>query len=80
VALLLKGKDEMKWIGVTLVILGIVALVYGGIGYNRQRTILDMGGMHATVTEHTTFPIAPVVGAISLIGGVALLLVRRRTV
>ena len=70
----------MKLLGVALVILGIVALIYGGIGYNRQRTVLDVGGIKATVTEHKTFPIAPIVGAISLIGGVALLVVRRRTV
>lgn len=70
----------MKWIGVVLVIIGIVGLIYGGIGYNRQRTVLDMGGMKATVTEHSTVPIAPVVGALSLIGGVALLVVRRRSV
>jgi len=70
----------MKWIGVILVILGIVALIYGGIGYNRQRTVLDVGGIKATVTEHKTFPIAPVVGVISLIGGVGLLVVGRRGV
>jgi len=70
----------MKLIGVALVILGIVALVYGGISYNRERTVLDVGGIKATVTENKTFPIAPVAGVISLIGGVALLVVRRRTV
>jgi membrane-bound ClpP family serine protease len=63
----------MKTLGVALVILGIVALVYGGIGYNRQRTILDVGGIKATTTEHKTIPIAPVTGAIALIGGIALL-------
>ncbi len=70
----------MKWIGVALVVLGIVALIYGGIGYNRERTILDVGGIKATVTEHKTFPIAPVVGVISLLGGIGLLVVRRRAV
>lgn len=69
----------MKPLGVALVVLGIVALIYGGIGYNRQRTVLDLGGMKATVTEHKTFPIAPVVGALLLIGGVAIFVVRRRT-
>jgi len=29
-------------------VLGIVGLVYGGIGYNRDRTILDLGGIKAT--------------------------------
>ena len=67
----------MKIIGVALVILGIVALVLGGIGYNRQTTILEVGGIKATATEHKTIPVAPVVGAIALIGGIALLVVPR---
>ena len=68
----------MKGIGVALVILGIVAVVYGGIGYNRQRTVLDVGGIKATVTEHKTFPIAPVVGVIALIGGIAVIVLHRK--
>lgn len=67
----------MKLIGVVLVILGIVALVFGGIGYNRRTTILEVGGIKATATEHKTLPITPVAGAIALVGGVALLVVPR---
>jgi hypothetical protein len=68
----------MKLLGIALVILGVVALIYGGIGYNSQTTVLDVGGIKATATEHKTIPIAPVVGVISLIGGVALLVVTKR--
>ena len=68
----------MKTIGVVLVILGIVALVYGGIGYSRNRTVFDIGSMHATVTEHKNLPISPIVGVLSLIGGVALIVAERR--
>jgi hypothetical protein len=67
----------MKIVGVALVILGIVALVYGGIGYTRQTTILDVGGLKATATEHKTIPIAPVAGGIALVGGIVLLVVPR---
>ena len=63
----------MKIFGLALVVLGVVALLYGGIGYNRQTTILDVGGMKATTTEHKTIPIAPVVGAIALLGGIVAL-------
>jgi membrane-bound ClpP family serine protease len=63
----------MKILGIALVILGIVALVYGGIGYNRQTTILNVGGIKATATEHKTIPIAPITGAIALVGGIVLL-------
>jgi hypothetical protein len=68
----------MKIVAVALVILGIVALVYGGIGYTRQTTILDVGGIKATATEHQTIPIAPVAGAIALVGGIVLLVVPRK--
>ena len=67
----------MKILGVALVFLGIVGLVYGGIGYNRDRTILDLGGIKATATEHKTIPITPVAGAIALAGGIALLVAPR---
>ena len=67
----------MKTLGVALVILGILALVYGGVGYNRQTTILDVGGIKATATEHKTVPIAPVAGTIALIGGLVLLVAPR---
>jgi hypothetical protein len=68
----------MKIISIALMIIGIAALMYGGISYNRQRTILDVGGVKATATEHKTIPISPVLGAIALIGGVWLLVGNRR--
>lgn len=64
----------MKTIGIILAIAGVIALVYGGIDYTRDRTVLDMGPMHVTATEHKTFPIPAIVGVVVLIGGVALLL------
>ena len=62
-----------KILGVALVILGTGALVLGTVGYNRQTTILDVGGFKATATEHKTVPLAPVAGAIALVGGIVLL-------
>jgi hypothetical protein len=68
----------MKIIGIALVALGIVALLYGGINYNRQRTVLQIGDMKATATEHKTFPISPIFGALSLVAGVAILVLPKR--
>ena len=65
----------MKILGIALILLGLGALVFGGIGYNRERTVLKMGGMSASVTEHRTVPVAPVAGMIALAGGVVLLVV-----
>ena len=68
----------MRIMAVGLVLFGLVALLYGGIGYNRKTTILDVGGIKATATEHKTLPIAPVVGGIGFLGGIVLLATRKR--
>ncbi len=70
----------MRILGVVLLVAGVIALAYGGFGYDRQRTIIDMGPMHATATEHHAFPVSPVVGGVLVLGGVLLLIMRRRRV
>lgn len=68
----------MKPLAILLIALGVIGLIYGGIGYNRQKTILDVGPIKATATEHKTIPIAPIVGVLAILGGVALLVTDRR--
>jgi hypothetical protein len=68
----------MKILAIALIVLGVVGLIYGGIGYNRQTTILDVGGIKATATEHKTIPIAPIAGGLALAGGVVLLMSSRK--
>ena len=68
----------MRIIGIVLVVLGILALVYGGFSYNKNRTVLEMGSVSVTATEHKTFPVPAVVGVIVLVSGVALLVVDKR--
>ena len=68
----------MKTIGIVLVVLGVLALVYGGINYNKNRTVLEVGSMKVTATEHKSIPVPAVAGAVVLIGGVALLVVGSR--
>jgi hypothetical protein len=68
----------MKFFGFVLVTLGIFALVYGGISYNRQRTIVDVGPFKATATEQKNIPLSPIVGGIALVGGIVLLVVPRQ--
>lgn len=70
----------MKTIALVLIVLGVLALVYGGIGYNRDRTVLDMGPMHVTTTERHDYRIPTAAGVVVLIGGVAMLLANRRRV
>ena len=68
----------MKLIGFVLVVLGVLALLYGGISYNRQRTVLDVGPFKATAVEQKNIPVSPIVGGIALLGGIILLVVPRK--
>jgi len=68
----------VKTIGIVLVILGILALIYGGISYNRNRTVVQVGSMSVTATEHKSLAVPAVAGAIVLVGGVALLVAGNR--
>lgn len=70
----------MKAIGFVLIVAGILALVYGGISYNRERTVLDMGPIRATATEQKNVPVSPIVGGILLLGGVFLIVAPRKRV
>ena len=68
----------MKTMGFVLLVLGILALVYGGITYSRERTVIDLGPIQATATEQRNIPFSPIVGGIAIVGGLALLLAQRR--
>jgi membrane-bound ClpP family serine protease len=61
--------------GIVLLVLGVLALAYQGINYNREKTVMDVGPMHVTAETHERFPIPPVLGGLALIGGVVLLVV-----
>ncbi|HZL43119.1 MAG TPA: DUF3185 domain-containing protein [Verrucomicrobiae bacterium] len=65
-------------IGVILVILGVVVLAYSGITFKTPGKPVDFLGMHfETTVSHF---ISPAVGAIALIGGVLLLVIKPRQV
>jgi hypothetical protein len=60
-------------IGLALVVLGILALVYQGIGYTKREKVVDIGPIHASEDKHETFPLPPVLGAIALVAGMVLI-------
>lgn len=68
----------MKTMGFALAVLGVLVLIYGGITYNRQRTIIDVGPFKATATEQKNIPLSPILGGIALVGGIILLMVPRK--
>ena len=61
---------------VILITLGIVVLAYSGISFTTPGKPVDFLGMHIQTTDSHFIP--PVVGALALVGGIVLLVVRPR--
>lgn len=64
----------MKIAGILLIVLGVVALAYGGISYTREETVLDIGPVEATAETRETIPLPPLLGGLALAGGIVLLI------
>lgn len=62
-------------VGVVLVIVGIVSLVWGGVFWTDRETVIDAGPLEVTAEDREGVALPPVVGILSLIGGIVLLVV-----
>lgn len=59
--------------GLVLVIIGLVSLLWGGISWTREKTIVDIGPIEARSQERETIPLPPILGGVALAAGVILL-------
>lgn len=66
-------------IAIFLIALGVIALGYQGITYTTSEKVVDIGPLQVTEEKTKTFPLPPIVGGLSLIGGIVLLIVGRKT-
>lgn len=66
----------MKAIGVILVVLGLIGIIYGGLSWTREDTIVDAGPIEITADKRESLPITPLAGGLMLVAGVVLLMKR----
>ena len=67
-----------RTIGVILIVLGIVAFVWGGVFWTDRDTVIDAGPLQVQTAEREGFALPPILGGIALVGGIILLLVPQR--
>jgi len=71
----MKAKDM---IAALLITLGIVILAYSGITFTTPGEPIEFLGLRVETTQSHFIP--PVVGALSLVGGILLLMVKPRSI
>ena len=65
--------NATKLLAILLIDLGIIAFAYQGISYKTRENVVDLGPIQVTTEKSHTLPLPPIVGAIALLGGIALL-------
>lgn len=63
---------------VILITLGIVVLAYSGLSFKTPGKPIEFLGMHIATTDSHFIP--PVIGALALVGGIVLLVVKPKKV
>ena len=64
---------------IILIAIGIVAFAYQGISYTTRENVVDIGPIQMTTEKTRTLPLPPIVGAIALVGGIALLMMGKKS-
>jgi hypothetical protein len=64
--------------GLVLIVVGVVTLVWGGVYWTDRDTVIDAGPLEVQTEQREGVALPPILGAISLIGGIILLVVPER--
>ena len=66
-------------LGIILIVIGIVALAYGGFTYTKREKVVDLGPLQVSADREKTIPLPPILGALCLVGGVVLVVVGNKS-
>ena len=66
-------------VGVLLIIVGVVALAYGGFSFTTTEKVAEIGPLKLEKEKKQGIAIPPIVGAVALAGGIVLVVVGARS-
>jgi hypothetical protein len=64
--------------GIVLIVIGIVALAYGGFAYTTRDKVIDVGAIEVTKEDREFVPLPPILGGGAILVGAALLVASAR--
>ncbi len=65
-------------IGIILIIVGVIALAYGGFSYTKREKVIDAGPLQVSADKQKTVPLPPILGGLCLVGGIVLVVASGR--
>lgn len=68
----------MKLAAIVLIVIGVIALAYGGISYTKEKKVVDLGPLQASTRTRETIPLPPVLGVAAIAAGIVMLVVSGR--
>ena len=55
-------------IGIILIVVGVIALAYGGISYTKREKVIDAGPFQVSADREKTIPLPPILGGLCVVG------------
>lgn len=65
-------------IAIVLIAVGLVLLAYEGITYTTREPVAEVGPVKVEKEERHRLPIGPILGAIAIVAGIGMLVIRRK--
>lgn len=60
---------NIKYIGIALVIIGIILMIYTGFNFVTEKNVIDIGNLQVGIKENHTTRWSPIVGLVVIIVG-----------
>lgn len=66
------SKGMNRTLGIILIVIGLIGVIWGGFSFTTSKKVVDLGPIQASHEKTHHVPIAPIAGAVILVGGVVL--------
>lgn len=71
-------KSNLAILGIILIVLGILGIAYEGYTYTKHEQVAQIGDLKVTADTKKTVYISPVWGGLSLVAGIALVVISNK--
>ena len=71
-------KSITSLLGIALILLGIATLAYQGVTYTQREKVAQIGNVQVSANVEKTIYFPPILGGLSLLGGIVLVAVGRK--